>query len=398
MSSNIGSLVISLEANMAKFNDDMNRASQVTQQAMSQVEAATARAAESIKFIGLSMAGLAAGVSFAALVNQFDQVIESAAGLKDMAEKTGASVENLSGLAAVAKIVGQDMGSVEAAMTKFAKNLAGTSDESKGTAHALDALGLKMRDLRQMDSAEGLKLVADRMAEYKDGVGKTALAQDLFGKSGAQLLPYLKDLAESGDLVAKTTAAQAAQADEYEKNIKRLTIAKNALYKTITMEALPAVNAFLAAMVDSKARTEGVQGAVRDLAKDGSLRSWAEQGAMYAAYVVDAFDGVMRVFRITGATIAAAAAQFNELRQGNFSGVSAVGEEWKKNVDTILMQQTFSSRVAQHLAENRSSLPDPGPANSLAGYQSNLGAAKKVKEEKDDYDRLMRSITEKIAA
>lgn len=27
---NLGSLVVSLEANMAKFNDDMNRASQVT--------------------------------------------------------------------------------------------------------------------------------------------------------------------------------------------------------------------------------------------------------------------------------------------------------------------------------------------------------------------------------
>lgn len=283
---NLGSLVVSLEANMAKFNDDMNRASQVTQQAMANVEAATARAADSIKLIGLSMAGLAAGVSFQALVSQFDAVIESAAGLKDMAEKTGASVENLSGLSAVAKLVGQDMGGVEAAMTKFAKNLAGTSDESKGTAHALDTLGLKMRDLRQMDSAESLKLVADKLAEYRDGVGKTAMAQDLFGKSGAQLLPFLKDLAESGDLVVKTTAAQALQADDYEKGLKRLTIAKNSLYKSITVELLPAANDFLSWLLEAKSSVGSLTGAVQQMAADGSIQKWASDVSATAKTVV----------------------------------------------------------------------------------------------------------------
>lgn len=415
---NLGSLVVSLEANMARFNDDMNRASQVTQQAMSQVEAATARAADSLKLIGLSMAGLAAGVSFNALVNQFDQVIEAAAGLKDMAEKTGASVESLSGLSAVAKLVGQDMGSVEVAMTKFAKNLAGTSDESKGTAHALDTLGLKMRDLRQMDSADALKLVADRMAEYKDGVGKTALAQDLFGKSGAQLIPFMKDLAEAGDLVAKTTAAQAEQADQYEKNLQRLTIAKNALYKTISMEVLPAINAFLTVMIDAKNKTDGVQRAVKDLAADGSLRNWAESAAMYAARVVDVFDGVVRMFKVVGMSLAGI---WKDIETAASVGMTAVGAGFtkegqdkiaasiaernafmaamNKDIDATLSRPMFSQRLAQQFAENRNAAPEAGPSKNLGGYQSNLGtAARAVKEQKDDYDRLMRTLTEKIAA
>jgi len=413
---NLGSLVVSLEANMARFNDDMNRASQVTQQAMAQVEAATSAAATSIKTIGFAMAGIAAGVSFQALINQFDAVVASATGLKDMAEKTGASIENMSGLAAVAKLVGQDMTAVEGAMTKFAKNLAGTSDESKGTAHALDTLGLKMRDLRQMDSADALKLVADKMAEYRDGVGKTALAQDLFGKSGAQLIPYLKDLAESGDLVAKTTAEQAEQADQYEKNIKRLTIAKNALYKTITMEVLPSINAFLTVMIDAKSKTDGMQQAAKDLAADGSIRSWAEQAAMHAARVIDVFDGVARTFKVLGmslagiwkdietaATVGMTAVGAGFTAEGQAKITSAISERnafmaaMNKDIDATLSKPLFSQRLAQQFEANRNATPDAAPTRTLNNYQSNLGTTKAVKEQKDDYDRLMRSITEKIA-
>ena len=230
----LGSLVVSLEANMARFGEDMNRASAVAEQAMGRIDAFSARAAESIKLVALATAGLAAGVGLSALSRQFDAVVESAANLKDMAQKTGASVENLSGLAVVAKVNGQEMGALEGAMTKFSKSLAGADDTSRGAAHALEFLGLKSKDLRQMDTADALKTVADKMSEFKDSSGKTALAMDIFGKSGAQLLPFLKDFSESGDLVTKTTKEQALAADDYQKNINNLTVSKNSLYKAIT--------------------------------------------------------------------------------------------------------------------------------------------------------------------
>ena len=412
----LGSLVVSLEANMARFGEDMNRASDVAQKAMGQIEAYSARAAESVKLMGMAAAGIAAGVSFNALIRQFDAVVESAAGLKDMAEKTGASVENLSGLASVAKLVGQDMSALEAGMTKFAKNLAGTSDESKGAAHALDTLGLKQRELRQMDTAESLKLVADKLAEYKDGVGKTALAQDLLGKSGAQLLPYLKDLAESGDLVAKTTAAQALQADEYEKNLKRLTLAKNALYKTIAMEMLPALNDFLKVMIDAKNETSGMQKAAKDLAADGSIRSWAESAALAAARVIDVFDGVVRTVQIVGRSLAGI---YKDIETAGTVGMTALGagftaEGQKRirealdersrfvaamnaDIEGILQKPMFSARLAAQMETSRRAPPDAGPDKNLNGYQSNLGSTKAVKEQADDYDRLLKTIREKIA-
>jgi hypothetical protein len=39
--------------------------------------------------------------------------------------------------------------------------------------------------------------VALKLAEFEDGAGKTAIAMELFGKSGATMLPFLKDLAET---------------------------------------------------------------------------------------------------------------------------------------------------------------------------------------------------------
>lgn len=446
----LGSLVVSLEANMAQFNDNMNRASSTAQQAMSLIESASARAAESVKLMGMAAVGIAAGVSFQAMIDQFDKAVESAAGLKDMAEKTGASVEALSGLSAVAKAVGQDMGGVEVALTKLAKNLSGTDDEAKGTAHALDTIGLKMKDLRQMDTAEAFKTVADKLADFKDGIGKTAIAQDILGKSGAQLLPYMKDLAESGDLVAKTTAEQAAQADEYQKNLVKLTAAKNALYKTVTMEVLPAVNDFLTVMIDAKREASGAQQVIRGLAADGSIQEWAQNAAKAAALVMDSFDGVVRTVQVLGRSLAGI---WKDIETASVVGITALGagfteegqrkisqaiadrqrfiETMNEDMDRILMKSSFSDRLNSTFEERKTkpqrysdqaatvmaaykgysldvqraamqSLSESyyeGSVDkpSLNGYRSNLGKTKAAKEEADDYARLMKMVQEKIA-
>ena len=73
-----------------------------------------------------------------------------------MAEKTGASVENLSALASVAKVSGVDIDLVDSALQKLVKSLQGTGEESKGAAAALEALGLSADELRQMDTAEAM--------------------------------------------------------------------------------------------------------------------------------------------------------------------------------------------------------------------------------------------------
>lgn len=210
--------------------DETRAAFAAVEQGMAGLTAAASR----LPIIGAALAGL----SFTGIVKG---AIDSAAALDDMAEITGASVENLSKLQAVAKVSGVDMGVVEGAMVRLTKALAGADDESKGAAKALAAIGLSMQDLRQMDSADALTAVAQALNKYEDGAGKTAAAIAILGKNGAQALPYLKDLAEAGTVNATVTAQQAAEAEKLQKSWNRMTNDVATLARTIVMDLVPAL-------------------------------------------------------------------------------------------------------------------------------------------------------------
>lgn len=186
--------------------------------------------------VGAALTGVLSAGAFAAGVSN---AIKFAASLDDMAERTGASVESLSALAKVAKVGGHDLSLVETGAVRLAKALAGADDEAKGAGHALEVLGLRAEDLQGLDTAEALQKVAIAMGQFRDGSGKTALAMDLFGRSGAQLLPLLKDLAEAGELNGRITAEQAAMAEQFEKSMRRLSGEAGVLAKTVAMEILP---------------------------------------------------------------------------------------------------------------------------------------------------------------
>lgn len=191
-----------------------------------------------LPLLGTALATAFGAVSFTGVLKES---ISFAAALDDMSEKTGASVENLSALAHVAKISGTDLGVVEQSLIKLAKGLAGVGDESKGAARALKAIGLSQADLKGKDTAEALQIVAVALSKYEDGAGKTALAIDLLGKSGAQALPYLKDLAAQGELVAKVTAKQAADAERFEKALNKLKSEASDLGRSIALSIVPAM-------------------------------------------------------------------------------------------------------------------------------------------------------------
>lgn len=193
--------------------------------------------------IAASLAALASVASIKSLVGD---TIAWAASMDDMAESTGSTVESLSALAAQAKISGVDMATVEAGIIKLNKALAGGDDAAKGAAHALESIGLKTADLRQMDPAEAYRTIAEALNQYADGGSKTAIIMDILGKTGAAHLPLMKDLAEAGRLNAKVTTEEAAAAEQLEK-AWRLTSAEGASFsKRLVIDLVPT----LASLVD----------------------------------------------------------------------------------------------------------------------------------------------------
>jgi len=256
--STLGSLVVEVSANVARFQGDMGRVAQVAESAMRNVEARSAMVGSALRTMG---GALAAALSIEAMRGFASRTIESTASLKDMSEKTGATVEHLSALRSVASLGGKDIDAVSDALVKMTRGLSGADDETKGAAQGIKALGLNLDAFKRLDSAEQLKALADRLETFRDGAGKTALAVDVLGRGGANLLPYLKDLAEQGALVAKVTAKQAEEADLYEKNLRALAAASDRLKKQLVMDMLPALTEITSAMrVASK--------------ESGTLMSW----------------------------------------------------------------------------------------------------------------------------
>ena len=217
--SNLGSLVVSLEANIARFTSDMGKAASIAEQRMAQIDKSIGIVNTAIKSLG---AGLVVGLTLDKIKNKIEGVIQSAAGLQQLSERTGATVEGLSALAAVAKLSGTDTESLATGLQKLAKSMNDAEHGGEKNIEAFRAIGISVDELKGKKPDEVFLLISNRLAEYADGAGKTALAMQLLGKSGANLLPVAKDLADIGEYQVKVTREQAAIADEYEKNLVRL--------------------------------------------------------------------------------------------------------------------------------------------------------------------------------
>lgn len=266
------------------------------------VQGAMGGMANSVATVQKAFAGLTVALGVVAFKGVIDKVAEANAKLDDFAERTGASVEQLSRLSQIAKIGGNDMEGVVVALEKLSKGMAGADEETKGAGAALAYLGVQAKDStgKYRDTGEVLFEVADKLSKYADGAGKTALAQALLGKSGAQLLPVLKDMAEMGDVVAKVNANQAATAEEYGKNQRRLAAVSGSYVRMLAQEAIPVMTAFSGALIEQKQQSDKVGESLKALQKDNTIAEWAENAGLAVAHLVDVLRAIPSVIQIVG--------------------------------------------------------------------------------------------------
>lgn len=173
-----------------------------------------------------SLAALGIGVSVGAFVAFAQNIVKGIDALNDLKDATGASIENISALEDVALRTGSSFATVETSLIKFNKALSDAKPGSDAEL-ALKALGLRVKDLKDLDPAEALLKTAVALQGFADDANKARLVQELFGKSLKEMAPLLKDLAEKGRLVATVTTEQAEAAEKFNKEISNLN--KNVL-------------------------------------------------------------------------------------------------------------------------------------------------------------------------
>lgn len=307
--------------------------------------------AKAAEFAKANMAAIGGAVSVAGFAAIIGDAVKTSAALHDLSQQTGLTVETLSGLKDVAALSDTSLEQVATGAQKLVKNMSDAAGGGKEAQATFQALGVAVKN-----SSGGLRDVGDVYADVAKSIAaiespteRVAAAQLAFGKSGAQLLPMLNDLATAGDLVVKVTARQAALADNVGDNWQKLGLIYSNAAKSIALEALPALDAFTESLLEQAQGTNGIRTALNDLQNDGSLKSWAEDAARAAGFVVDAFDGVVRVVKAVGITIGAAAAQASALSQGNFKGVAGIGQDWLKDLDNLASGPLFSQRLEEKL-------------------------------------------------
>jgi hypothetical protein len=155
-----------------------------------------------------SLVPLATGAGLAAMAKG---AIDAADNMRDLSQKTGVSVESLSKFQQAANASGTSIEGVGAAMIKLNKGLAAGTGPA---ADALKALGLSATDASgKLKTTDQVMLeVADKFKSMPDGAGKTALALQLFGKAGADMIPLLNGGSKAITDLSATMTTEFAQA------------------------------------------------------------------------------------------------------------------------------------------------------------------------------------------
>ena len=232
MSNNLGSLVVSLGLDAAQFTAGLSKADRQAQQWADKFVGAI----ESARVAALGSAA-AIGAAYAVL----DRQLESLAGFQDIAEKMGDTALNVASLQRAVDVSGVSFDTLSTASVKLTAALAKSDDESKGAALGLAAIGIEVDAFKKLSPVEQLDAVAQALAKFEDGAGKTATAVQIFGRSGAELMPILNDLADGSERQTRLTEEQIAAADEYSKSTARLRSDIAALAGTTAADAAPAM-------------------------------------------------------------------------------------------------------------------------------------------------------------
>jgi hypothetical protein len=153
--------------------------------------------------------------------------------LGNTADKLGVSFEFIQTLEEAGNRSGVSIESVSTAFGKLQKTLAGADEESKAATTALGKLGIAFTDLENLSPEEQIRLIAEQLQGIDDPAKRTAAAMQIFGKSGADLLPLFAQLGPAANdierLGGSLTAVDRGRIDDFGDGIDALGVASSRL-------------------------------------------------------------------------------------------------------------------------------------------------------------------------
>jgi hypothetical protein len=175
--------------------------------------------------------------------------IDAADNLNDMSQRTGVAVESLSRFGQAAQDSGSSIEGVAKGMGQLAKRI---TDPSSAASKALSGIGVATRDAQgKVRSLDAVMLeISDRFAKMPDGAEKSALAMQLFGKSGVELIPMLNQgRAALEQYQATISGDMAKSADEFNDSLNAIGRSLSGPFNEAVTALLPAITSIAQGIV-----------------------------------------------------------------------------------------------------------------------------------------------------
>jgi len=134
--------------------------------------------------------GAAAGVVGGAMLGVAANTADAMGAIDDSAQKVGTTAEEFQKYAYAAKLSGMETATLESAMIKAQKSFADASEGGKTASEAFKRIGL---DVSSMTSDGAFDAAIMALADMENETERNSLANDIFGKSYAELAPMLNE-------------------------------------------------------------------------------------------------------------------------------------------------------------------------------------------------------------
>lgn len=337
-------------------------------------------------------AAIVAALSVSAVSSFIQNSIDAADAAGKSAQATGLLVDEYTALKYAAELAGVGTEKLDGALGKFNKTIDGAAQGGKSQTEAFKRLGISVRDAEGNVKTSGALLaeVADKFQQLPDGVQKSALAMQLFGKSGAAMIPLLNEGAAGLAEMRKEAEAlgvvigpeMVARSEVFNDNLTKISQAADGAANGVTADLLPSLVSLSELMVDLNKNTGAAS--VIGRALGGVLKVMT--------------SGVLTLgagFQILGSSIAAAAAEAVAIAKGDFAGAADILRQARQdNMDTF---DNLAARIDNLWSGQAEAAAEAAVALKNTENKIAADAAKNAEELTDQQKKLVAATKDSLA-
>jgi hypothetical protein len=194
--------------------------------------------------IGAAIGAIVGGAGFGLLFKSQSEAIDSAAKLSD---RLGITTESLAALQHAAGLSGVETDALTGGLEKYLKNVSEAAGGNSQLSAAFNSLGLDAKELIGLPTDQAMGKIGDALNAIANPAQRAAAAQEIFGKSGQALLPFLAEgsdglgaMREEAEALGLTfSRVDAGKVEEANDSISRVGAVAMGVMRQVVIAASP---------------------------------------------------------------------------------------------------------------------------------------------------------------